>query len=646
MDSNAVEPTRVGLQGLIQYSLALAAPSQWVQKTDQFTDIPSAANAAAIESSLRTNFEADGFPLLPITDLTTEGGPDHSWLGPLSRHIPLEIGNDFTRADGDEFPCLLEWARHNPADSSPNRYLRAERVVDSNERLANDYILGGLETGNSLSQLRWFLVRLYAQRRNMIFASQLAERLYHIWLPPAVLAPTAGEDAERQLALFPVVSLTRRPYAETWRHTSAISLILAPISGVVGEVPEQPQLSLEPAPAIAGSSRPTTSGEVGSLLDSLRGSSFDAPGSSSARYESIAGDLWAYLSAVGVNCETTGAILKSASRAMSSGGKGGNANPTATLREWCELITTAATERLWGWSGMPLVDEVLRSMRVNSIWSVVVAVDHAGARFPSRDGQHSGWVVRDDICEPDVMPPEIDDLLAMLRGSDDHYLPRPTWSRIDDLTSMEGTYMTWNVPGRRGIVTVYDLTRECFPGESSLNLFGFLGHALLGAVHSAATVDALNRVPVQPDKIVPFANKAHLLAGELDEMFDLDIVSAQFQVIWRRLRRALGTDDQYHMARDRLELLTRYSEVIDRNRREERAQNLERFTAYGGAVAAIVGIGILVFSIGLLIKDAWTSATFAITYWCIGIFAASVVLVAIGAVGARRWGWFRSGSAA
>ena len=64
MDSNAVEPTRVGLQGLIQYSLALAAPSQWVQKHDQFTDIPSAANAAAIESSLRTNFEADGFPLL------------------------------------------------------------------------------------------------------------------------------------------------------------------------------------------------------------------------------------------------------------------------------------------------------------------------------------------------------------------------------------------------------------------------------------------------------------------------------------------------------------------------------------------------------------------------------------------------------
>ena len=618
---------RATLQGLVQLTVALAAPRQHGRGDEEpGTDpdhFPEHADAVAIRSSLGERFEAGAFTLHQITDLADPGRPNHSWLGPLSRHVPLTIGGDFLDAGAADFPVLLQWDRRRPLDNTSDLYLRAQRVQGSasppasaGETTCNDYLLGAVGS-DSLSQLRWFFARLYAQRRNTIFASQLAERMYHVWLPPALLRPSGQEaGGPGELALLPVASLTRQSGSRSWRHTGAVTVLVVPVE--------------YPAPS-GESSRATTRHELGSLVDSLRGSSFIAPEADATRYELVAGPLWDYLVAVGASCPVTRSVLAEATGA-------GRAAPDGTFRQWCELVTTAASERLWEWTGTQLPDEVLRAMRVNSFWSILAVVDDRRLDFPPETDPVPGWNVGGDVVEPEQLPEEINRLLARLRGSNDLFLPRPPLSRIDDLSSMEGTYLTWNVPGRRGIVTAYALTHESFPGESSLNLFGFLGHALLAAAYSSATVDALNREPPEPKSVVSFATKAHGLANELDEMFDLDIVSVQFQIMWRRLRRSIGMDDQYQLARERLELLAHYSEVIDQESREELAERVALMTAIGGALAAVVGVGILIFSVGLIIREVWPSAGVAVTVWCSSIlFGVTVVLAASSLYLYRRW---------
>ena len=114
---------------------------------------------------------------------------------------------------------------------------------------------------------------------------------------------------------------------------------------------------------------------------------------------------------MGVTCKTTGQILDEASRGTNAAN---NANPAATMREWCELITTAANEPFLGLERNTTRGRGAWAMRVNSIWLAVVAGDDDGVKYPRLDARHSGWTVNDDICEPDVMPREINDLLAKL----------------------------------------------------------------------------------------------------------------------------------------------------------------------------------------------------------------------------------------
>ncbi len=632
------------LQGLAQFTLALAAPKGAEQPESESIDalsgtFPDSPDADAIREGLERKFASRGFRLEPITELTPSGAPAHSWLGPLSRHVPLSIGDAFKTANSPDFPLLLRWHGRSPVDNPADPYLRAQTVQNMTGlppaaamTTCNDYLLGEI-TSDPLGQLRWFFARLYAQRRNMIFASQLAERMYHVWFPPALLTPLGSADESRlQLALLPVASITRQSYSRSWRHTGAVTLLLVPVRNVGGADAVQSDTDPKAAGAAQGSSRRSTCEELGSLVDSLKGSSFVAPHREATRYEHAAGDLWGYLTEVGERCVVTDMVMKEA-------GKNQRGRPTGTIRQWCELIATAAGERLWEWSGTQLPDEVLRAMRVNACWSVLAVIDGGKMEFPPQQDPTPGWKIDEDVAEPIVLPTVINRLLARLRGSKDLFLPRPSISRIDDLSTMEGTYLTWHVPGRRGIVTAYAVDHESFPGESSLHLFGFLGHALLAAAYSAATVDALNREPPEPQSVVRFATKAHSLANELDEMFDLDIVSVQFQVMWRRLRRALGIDEQYELARERLELLAHYSEVIDQGARENLAERVALMTAVGGALAAIVGVGILIFSVGLIVREVWQNAGVAVIIWCSSIFfLATVFFVGLTIYLYRNWG--------
>ena len=624
----------MAVPGLVQVTFALPAPPQCDQRDEPFSEVdgevaPTSKNAVNIETDLRSYFQSDLFPLSPVTSTLGLAAESRSWLGPLSRHAAFDIGNEFNTKDSPLFPCLLDWKERHPEEGSGMVGLRLQRVAEAAGSrspgqppapsfLCNDYLIGDEDSRDDLNQLRWFLARLFAQRRNKIVAAKLAERIYHVWLPAAILAPTHANQSARQLALFPVVSLTRRPVSESWRHTEAITLVFVPVTvndrhGADGEHDHATT-----APTHYGEPRKATADEIASIVDLLRGSSFDAP--SAADYEHVAGSLWSYLATAGKNLGIAGKMIQAVR-------SGSNSNsPRGSLRQWCELISVICAERKWKWTGRQLPDAVLRSLRMNSFWSVLVLVDNERLDFPQKTplkkGRDGDWSVEQDVCEPTRLPDVVYQFLATLRGGSgsEDWIPLSSESRIDDLDSMEGSYLTWNVPGRRGILTVYNLKRESFPYESSLNLFGFLGHAVLAAAHSAATVDALNREPVDPKAVVKFAQKAHKLAEELDEMFDLDIVVAQYARMWMRMRRALGVDRQYRMARERLDLLTHYSEVIDRDNREERADLI-------GAIAAIIGGGILIFSIGLLVWSVWNSTGVIVTTVCLAALVALTVVL-------------------
>ena len=69
MEGDAVEPNRVGFQGLIQFSLRLPRRRSGSSGANPFPDsvgemLPNEANATAIKrANFETSFEAEGFPL-------------------------------------------------------------------------------------------------------------------------------------------------------------------------------------------------------------------------------------------------------------------------------------------------------------------------------------------------------------------------------------------------------------------------------------------------------------------------------------------------------------------------------------------------------------------------------------------------------
>jgi hypothetical protein len=578
-----------------------------------FTELKK-ADAQVISDRLRNAF-------IPDKKFLLEGlgaGPQssrlpHTWLGEWSRHQPVGIPIAFLPSDPDglrcpaspAFPDALDWPgrESQPADNST--YVRLQRVLeetsitDYNDRIVTHRNVPGDSTSVApCDELRNFFAWLFAQRRSAIYASNLSERIYHIWLPGGLLSPVDGSSEKMgPLVILPLVTMVRRPTQLSWRHTIGITIFFTPVR-------REEDGRLSPRPLISDVSH-----EAKLLTRSLEG------GSSGIR---PSGKIQLYLE----DCP-----LKEYVMALADTGRHPSAIPEmrsmigswqATPRQWIELCCTLAADGVGKWDATPslhkrrLSDAVLRSLRQTAIWSVAVTGQGLD-RLEDRDGRL--WPVR--THHPGKVPVSRRRRIGRqasspARGDSARWLTDfPAWAkkilemlsapgtqptqsdRVDDVSCTDVEFMTWRIPRRRCLVTMMGISNEHFPRSSLLYIFGWIGHMVIAAASTTETMLELGREIALPLPVAQLADTAYQFTLELEEMYDLDSTWLIFTRFFRNIRKSLGIDEQYKGIRERVDLLARHAEVNERIRTERETAEVTII----GAILAIVLIALAALTV-------------------------------------------------
>ena len=579
----------------------------------RFTEL-NEADVHAINRGLRSAFSPDGQFLLEGLGAGAQSNRlPHTWLGGWSRHQPVGMPTVFFPGDSDgrgcpdspDFPDALKWPGRRPEATLSSTHVRLQRVVD--EASASDYndriVTYTSADGDSTEiapcdQLRNFFAWLYAQRRSAIYASNLSERIYHIWLPSGLLSTAPhSPDNIGPLVILPLVTMVRRPNQLAWRHTIGISIIFVPVQREEGG-------RLSPRPLICDGSR-----EVEFLTRSLEG------GSTGIRPY---GRSLLFLEDCPFRRYVAGLMEIDRHPSVIPGMRQMLALWQATPRQWIELCSTLAADAVGKWDTKTslhkrrLSDAVLRSLRSTAVWSVAVTgqgldclEDRGGLLWPVPSG-HEGKVAasrRKRISRRASSPLEdysehlLTDFPAWARSalrmlSSPGTLPRKG-DRVDDVSCIDMDFMTWQVPRRRCLVTMMGISNEHFPRSSLLYLFGWIGHMVIAAASATETMLELGREIALPLPVAQLADTAYQFTLELEEMYDLDSTWLIFTRFFRNIRKSLGIDGQYKGIRERVDLLARHAEVNERIRTERETVEVTII----GAILAIVLIALATFTV-------------------------------------------------
>ena len=614
--------------GLVQLSCALLLERREDLKPFEPDQIaPTREQVKERKEALRGWFAPGESPyqwktLSELAGVTREGKP-LTWLDPLSRHgsydVPLFRGYE-SAYSGDPVPPLFIGAKAPAYKSCPRPRARipVQRPRNGDSSLAiedldhNDFIViaidGRFPVSRSLMEAQRFLAFLFALRRSVIFASSLRERIYNVWLPPAVLIPEGkGAPGTGKIAVFPFVGLTRRPSSQAWRYVFTFNAVIAPTNCANGTA-----------------NRPFTDAEVGAIVGCLDGPSMNPTGRKWDLPEYQEAHTWR---------EYTSHLLGPDLSLSLAGPPGSSAG---TLRNWLTLLFFSVARRQREDSGTKsqggdrqdrlLADEVLRAIRTTSCWSVLLDAPRrlkpATVKDPPPPDDGS-WSPRAGMrglmgCF---------DYLAI--GPSKWF--RPTYEdRVDQGRAGERSWISWSLPVRRCIVTFYLSRGEDFPLRSRLNLFVMFGHMIAGLMTAREILVKLGHDVELHRESQEAAERHRKYIIELEEMFDLDIAWALYRRIYRRLRKLRGLDDMYTNVRDRAEVLGQYYATLDGIIAETGRARL----SWAAAILAAAIIGLTAWAaLGPAPGEGWPLAG----------FAAFLVAVAVIWGGWGRWidGWKR-----
>ncbi len=561
--------------------------------------------------------DADSFELQRC-DLT-EAQPSHTWLGQMSRHAALALGEEFESAEGDPgIPALLNWDRRVAVPAPWRSFLRAQRpatpdglrIEPGADPDCNDYLVSlralpdaspegePIDTDTEsaprlrdgadeqrLLELRRFVAKLYAQRRTRIFASHLSDRIYNLWLAPGVVRPRG--EAENGLVMLPFVTRVRRPFEAEFRRTISFSIVFVPVA-IGADGAEGP--------------RKLSVSEINQLITSLGGASTHVPEHADDQFELIGGPMCDYLNSLGMH--DAWPVSKSLAASALAG-----APPAGTMRQWVELLYTASCEAMFasqgclgraegGPRGSALADEILKAIRMSTAWSTLVLSDDLQPFEAGTSQVVDGvwWPPRKKDClgvgRVDSGVPE--KLQALLRGLvSDSTLPVTSVDRVDDMECGMPSALIWRIAQLQCVVTAYHTESEHFPGVSALYLFSWMSHALVGVTSLRAMVGALGLESERSGQsdVVSLAETSHRLTLEMEEMFDLNVAWPEYGHLYERLRAQLGIANVYRRARDRLDRLSQYADIVIRT---EQNRDLEMLQWIAGLLAVgIIGVGIV-----------------------------------------------------
>lgn len=601
--------------------------------------------------------------------------PDHSWLLDLSRHTARHLPKFFPHGPGDPlpegFPGALDWNRPKDGGKAPwTHYLRVQRARDdssytlTDQTDCNDYLIrdGDIPmsksgfTRGSLWELQLFFCEFLAQRRGAIFASHVSERIYNVWLPPGEirLSESDSKAERRRFAWLPVVTVVRRPYRTDWRYAMSLSTLFVPLWPDGG-----------PGPLWPNSARPMGAHDVVDLVSSTSGNSTYMHASAAIECD-LADDspLHRYLSEI-VNDDRRDFCARYTGPRFCSRHAGSRDRPRhdvpKTLRGWIELLLLTAAElprrtdervddrillEYQQADDRILPDEVLRCLRVNDFWSVLLLTDSMEACTAASNVAHNRWWpvptqprgTVDDLAS--AVPGSVADLLELFAQGNRSFPPTPE-DRVDVLSTGGRAHMTWRIPGQHTIVTVYRRADDAFPSFSSLNLAGWFAYMAVGVTCAWQTMYSLTHETDKLTDVAELSQLGHDRIMDLEDVYDLDVAWPAYEDFYRRLRGLLGVERQYRNIKERLDLLFTFAQAEQRTR-DDRSNNEEirlrsqeqqlaasRMHLVETAAAAVGGFILLVSVLILLVTWDKSSLSKSDAWWVFSIFLGALVLVGV-----------------
>jgi hypothetical protein len=606
--------------GLLQLSSALTPPPYLGDAQgshDTSFDILTTKHVRDFYKELQKHFVPHDAPFALEPCYSAEGEPPHTWLGSMSRHAALKLAPSFHDPE-IHVPELLNWCEHDAHGAKWESFLRVQRTSrrqgskDHSEPLCdcNDYLLSetcsqdphaAAREHQLLLDLRRFLAELYAQRRSRIFAGHLSERIYNIWLTPGLIRPT--DRVGSGFVILPFVTLVRRPFRVELRRTIALSVVFVPV-----KITHEESLS----------TRKMAQHEISQFVRSLAGASTHVPEHADQQFELVNGPLKSYIDELATQCRwpVTKNLAKLARGEIAqdtvptrTSMESKTIRPHGTIRQWVELFFTATAEPVFlsiekavrpnaARHKRTLSDEILRAIRLSTAWSMLVMSDDFtpfdgeqprivdGVWWPLRHAHTSGAERVDD-----GVPPAVSQVLTSLVA--ENALPVTKGDRVDDMQCGLRGALIWRIAHLQCVVTVYRAKSNYFPDVSALYLFGWMSHALVGVTSVRAIVGALARESERSrDRdVAELAKRSHRLTLEMEEMFDLNVAWPEYGRLYTRIREGLGVEDVYRRARERLEQLSQYAEVVMRTDQEKRIETLQWIAGF--LATGIIGVGVV-----------------------------------------------------
>jgi hypothetical protein len=591
---------------------------------------PPAAVFADIMEDLqhfRVAEEPSRFEVKPLYGPSNPGGPrpQHTLLN--TRHRFVALPGFFWCKESPGFPAALDWEGRDARDAIWTQHLRVQIARDDDTKTdVNDWLLWPADyergsgparnrlgyrgimasppvrlapqphgTRDDLEALRDYFAYLFALRRQAVFASNVCDRSYNVWLPPALLVPVAGRRGHPRpnatLAMLSFVTLLRLPHQSSWRPTVTVTTLFVPVTStaVTGQHGED-LVRLKPRGLC-------DEREARAITASLEGSTSQALKVGQNRY-TCRGGLVGYLTAIArsrcpdrydlphtvkrcrcfppkipagaggiaaawpIRKYLEAVMLVVASRAPQTKWEprreGRKTDPW--LQSWRRHIRQASRQRM-------AASEVARSVRLTSVWSVQLLSRRQIAWAEREDRYLPARTLGQRLSRPRPAgrPGGVDSQFAGLpkdvRGVARQFAGighLPTWrDRVDTVSTVDNQGgMTWSMPRYRCLLSVQSVRDDHFPATSPLNSFVRMGTMVMAAAAIREMTQALLHETVQASTSAALAHVDKNLLVELEEVYGSDIVGPAFSRFYRSLREHLDLDEEYRLVRERVHSLS------------------------------------------------------------------------------------------
>ena len=589
----------------------------------------------------------DKFCIRTLYDSTMkQAETSHTLLPGLSRHRVIDALPRYFNEGGEQgFPRALDWDGRSPKDPAWRAFLRVQvpwkgDAGDPNAVDTNDWVIDPVQPSqhkqdhgiDDLHELRNFYAFLFAQRRQATFASNVSDRAYNIWLPPALLAPeriSTDRAKDSVFAVLPFLSLLRLPNQSSWRPTLTLTVLFVPVC-----VPQ----GLNSWNGVLEARALSSATEAKTITSSLQGSTSYAPRSAEEPYQCTKGGdlLLRYLRLV-----ATGNCPRRRCKCLSwPANKIGH---PVTIRQYVEAIlltlTASAPQALPGprkRGGVSehqlMASEVARSVRLTSIWSIQL-LSRQKILWRENNGRYDagGFVgksagpakVRKSRaqCHSQIAGLPLEVQLVIKELAKPGHLPAEA-DRIDDVYTLETEGgMSWKMPRSRSLLSIQSIHDDHFPDTSAHKTFAWIGVMVMAAVAIREMTQALLHETIQAKSSQDLARVDRSMLVELEEIYDVDIVGSVFTRFYRNLRMQLGLDADYARVREQVQSLS----AATSRESNIRSNTWSRAIA---AAAAAFGAAVLLLSIFGYPQQLPPNRQSEI-WWAVAILASAFLVAAL-----------------